>query len=183
MGYPDSPGPVVVGIDGSRAAIGAAQWAVDEAVTRDVALRLVHLIHMAGATPDATDEDFRLEVEYAESALRAAHLAVEASGQPVKVETAVLRGDLVNILVEESSDATMICVGSSAGSRAECWAPPPPHWPAECTAPWRSSGLIPTRRRPTPAGSQSSLTTSPTTTRSCIKLSPRRNYGTRVSSR
>ncbi len=112
MGYPDSPGPVVVGIDGSRAAIGAAQWAVDEAVSRDVALRLVHVIHMAGATPDTMDVQFRLEEEYAESALRAAHLAIEASGQPVKVETAVLRGDLVNILVEESSAATMMCVGS-----------------------------------------------------------------------
>jgi nucleotide-binding universal stress UspA family protein len=113
MCYPDSPGPVVVGIDGSRAAIGAAQWAVDEAVSRDVALRLVYVIHMAGASPDTTDEDFRVEVVYAELALRAAHLAVETSGQPVKVETAVLRGDLVNVLVEESSAATMMCVGSA----------------------------------------------------------------------
>lgn len=44
---PDStktPLPVVVGIDGSQAAIGAAEWAIDEAVTREVPLRLVAVI-------------------------------------------------------------------------------------------------------------------------------------------
>ena len=35
---------VVVGIDGSRAAVGAALWAVDEAVSRDIPLRLVYAI-------------------------------------------------------------------------------------------------------------------------------------------
>ena len=35
--------PVVVGIDGSQAAIDAATWAVDEAVSRGVPLRLVHV--------------------------------------------------------------------------------------------------------------------------------------------
>ena len=33
--------PVVVGIDGSRPGIDAALWAVDEAVSRDIPLRLV----------------------------------------------------------------------------------------------------------------------------------------------
>ncbi len=32
------PPVVVVGIDGSRSAIGAALWAVDEAVSRDIPL-------------------------------------------------------------------------------------------------------------------------------------------------
>jgi nucleotide-binding universal stress UspA family protein len=35
---------VVVGIDGSQAAIQAAEWAVDEAVSREVPLRLVEVI-------------------------------------------------------------------------------------------------------------------------------------------
>lgn len=39
----DRYGPVVVGIDGSRAAIHAAQWAIDEAVDRNVPLCLVHV--------------------------------------------------------------------------------------------------------------------------------------------
>jgi nucleotide-binding universal stress UspA family protein len=44
MSNAESPGPVVVGIDGSDAAIGAAQWAAKEAVHQDVPLRLVHVI-------------------------------------------------------------------------------------------------------------------------------------------
>ena len=35
---------VVVGIDASQAAIQAAEWAVDEAVSREVPLRLVEVI-------------------------------------------------------------------------------------------------------------------------------------------
>lgn len=35
--------PIVVGIDGSTAALKAAEWAVDEAVSRDIPLRLIHV--------------------------------------------------------------------------------------------------------------------------------------------
>ena len=48
--------PIVVGIDGSKAAIRAALWAVDEAVSRDVPLRLVYAIlqdNTQQADPDA----------------------------------------------------------------------------------------------------------------------------------
>ncbi len=34
--------PVVVGVDGSQAALTATLWAFDEAVRREVPLRLVH---------------------------------------------------------------------------------------------------------------------------------------------
>jgi nucleotide-binding universal stress UspA family protein len=41
----NTPQPsVVVGIDGSQTAIQAAEWAVDEAVSREVPLRLVEVI-------------------------------------------------------------------------------------------------------------------------------------------
>ncbi len=40
---------IVVGIDGSPAAVEAALWAIDEAVERDIPLRLVYVI-------DSTDE-------------------------------------------------------------------------------------------------------------------------------
>ncbi len=35
---------VVVGIDGSQAAVNVAKWAVDEAIDRQLPLRLVHVI-------------------------------------------------------------------------------------------------------------------------------------------
>ena len=45
-----SPSPsVVVGIDGSRSAVNAALWAVDEAVGRDIPLRLIYAIDPADA--------------------------------------------------------------------------------------------------------------------------------------
>jgi nucleotide-binding universal stress UspA family protein len=107
----ESTGPVVVGIDGSRAAIEAAKWAIDEATNRDVALRLIHVISI-GQVPIGPTEDFRLETEYAESALRAASKTVEANGRPVKVETAVLRGEAADTLIAESLGSSLICLGS-----------------------------------------------------------------------
>ena len=46
MNSAESPGPVVVGVDGSDAAIGAAEWAAREAVHQDVPLRLVYVIQI-----------------------------------------------------------------------------------------------------------------------------------------
>jgi len=102
----ESAPPVVVGIDGSHTAIHAALWAVDEAVSRDTALRLVHVIDRP------TDQDDSLEVQAAEAALRAADAAIQETHKPVKVETAILRGKPQTALIEESRAAAMICVGS-----------------------------------------------------------------------
>lgn len=107
----DSPRPVVVGIDGSEAAIGAAQWAAKEAVHQDVPLRLVHVVHVAGKSTESASA-YPAEHDYAESSLRAACLAVEATGLPVKIDTAVVHGDVGSALMAESDSATMICVGS-----------------------------------------------------------------------
>jgi nucleotide-binding universal stress UspA family protein len=105
--------PVVVGVDGSQSAIQAARWAIDEAIIRDVPLRLVHVTHEAvqPATLASADNE-RLAFEYGENALRLAHEAVAASGKSVKVETTILRGDPTVALAAESHDADMICVGS-----------------------------------------------------------------------
>jgi nucleotide-binding universal stress UspA family protein len=111
MNSAESPGPVVVGIDGSEAAIGAAEWAVKEAVHQDVPLRLVHVIQVAGESI-ASASACPAEEDYAESSLRAACLAAEATGLPVKIDTAVLHGDVDSVLLAESNSATMICVGS-----------------------------------------------------------------------
>jgi nucleotide-binding universal stress UspA family protein len=49
--------------------------------------------------------------------LRAARLAVEGTGLPVKIDTAVLRADVDSALIAESENATLICVGSLGISR------------------------------------------------------------------
>ena len=111
MNHAEPPGSVVVGVDGSNAAIEAAKWAAKEAVHQDVPLRLVYVIEIPDG-PMSSDLADSAEKEYAESSLRAAYLAVEATGLPVKMDTAVLYGDVDSALIAESSDAVLICVGS-----------------------------------------------------------------------
>jgi nucleotide-binding universal stress UspA family protein len=100
---------VVVGVDGSNAAINAVRWAVDEAVSRDIPLRLVYVDQPSepSGSPARTG---RLAV--ARSALGDAQRAVEAAGKPVKVETEILTGKPLAKLMEESRPAAMMCVGA-----------------------------------------------------------------------
>lgn len=99
---------IIVGIDGSHAAITAALWGVDEAISRAVPLRLVSVIKPTHPSPDDYDRD----LAHAERSLREAQSAVEAAGKLVKIETDIPRGPAGPVLVEASRDAEMICVGS-----------------------------------------------------------------------
>lgn len=104
---PSAP-TVVVGVDGSKAATNAACWAVDEAVSRDIALRLVYVIepHLSGAkVHDA-------QLAAARSALYDARRAVEATRKTVKMETEILSGNPLTKLTEESRSAALMCVGA-----------------------------------------------------------------------
>ncbi len=103
--------PVVVGIDGSDAAMNAALWAIDEAISRDVPLQIVHVTHIEEQTAPEKGR-FRLDVQDAESALRVAKAAVEATGKHVKVETEILWGSIETALINESRNAAMVCLGS-----------------------------------------------------------------------
>ena len=116
MNNPMSPGPVVVAIEGSNAAIGAAEWAAKEAMHHDLPLRLVHVIHTTDKTTNGADVN-PVENEYAETCLRAACSAVKATGIPVQVDIAVLRGQIGATLVDESKGATLICLGSTGIGR------------------------------------------------------------------
>ncbi len=104
-----SASAVVVGVDGSKAAINAACWAVDEAVSRDVPLRLVYVIEPSHPSGTGHAEG---QLAAARSALYVAGRAAEATGKPVKIETEVLRGKPLTELMEQSRSAAMICVGS-----------------------------------------------------------------------
>ena len=66
-----TPRSIVVGIDGSKAALRAAYWAVDEAVKRDVPLRLLYAID-ADHARETTPVDMARKLATAESA-RAQH--------------------------------------------------------------------------------------------------------------
>ena len=114
----DHDSSVAVGIDGSNAAIHAAEWAVDEAVSREVPLRLVYVISARSEpAPFAAVGNESMEREYGETALAMASAAVEAVGKPVKIETAMLHGDPASELVAVSRNVSTICVGSTGIGR------------------------------------------------------------------
>jgi nucleotide-binding universal stress UspA family protein len=116
MQNPMSTPSVVVAIDGSKAAIGAAEWAAKEALHRALPLRLVHVIHTADQTIGAGGVP-SIENEYADDCLRAACAAVRATGVYVELDTAVLRGEVGSALIDESKGAVLICLGSTGIGR------------------------------------------------------------------
>lgn len=104
-----SPPPaVVVGIDGSRAAVDAALWAVDESISRDVPLRLLYAIDPVTDDPQSAAR----ELATAEIAVRYAFMAIEATEQPVKIEVEIVQEKPVRALLAASRSAALICVGA-----------------------------------------------------------------------
>jgi nucleotide-binding universal stress UspA family protein len=108
---------VVVGIDGSQSATQAAVWAVDEAVSRDIPLRLVYVIDAVSPPGPGTE---LAHLAAARSALGGTQRTVEATGKPVKIETEVLWGTPLTKLSEQSRSAAMICIGSM-GIKHACY--------------------------------------------------------------
>lgn len=100
--------PIVVGIDGSQAAIAAAIWGVDEAIARGVPLRLVSVVQQAHLLAD----DNGAHTASAQAALGKAQRAIEGSGRFVDIQTDILQGPAASVLVALSLDAEMVCVGS-----------------------------------------------------------------------
>ncbi len=111
MGRSLAPGAVVVGVDGSKAAIHAALWAVDEALSRDVPLRLLHSIVPADAG-QADPEVMARELATAEAVICRAVTAIEATHQPVKIETEIAQALPISSLIHASASAAMVCVGA-----------------------------------------------------------------------
>jgi nucleotide-binding universal stress UspA family protein len=101
---------VVVGIDGSRSAHAAALWAVDEAVSRDIPLRLVYAVDPDD--PSGSDPpDAARDPGAAEIALRYAFTSVESTDKPVKIEAEILQSAPARALIDASRSAAMLCLG------------------------------------------------------------------------
>jgi nucleotide-binding universal stress UspA family protein len=111
MTQQDGSQSVVVGIDGTQAALDGATWAVAEAVSLGLPLRLVHVSaakHTFHSRVDAVGGD----AGHAQSALYRAEMAVHDMGIPVQIETAIARGRPECVLIDESRRAALVCVGS-----------------------------------------------------------------------
>lgn len=114
MGQSDLPSPaVIVGVEGSSDGLPAALWAVDEAVSRDIPLRLICVLD-----PDSEPGTPRgaAELDTAELAIRHLVTAVESTDMPVKIEVETLYGRLTDALLQASQSAAMICVASCYGT-------------------------------------------------------------------
>ena len=105
-----TPPSSVVGIDGSRAAIHAALWATDEAVSRDIPLRLLYAIEPDDAQTPRDRAARKLAI--AENAIRYAFTAVEAADKPVKIEVEITQERAITSLIRASASADMVCVGA-----------------------------------------------------------------------
>ncbi|KMO76483.1 universal stress protein [Mycolicibacterium obuense] len=103
----DTAPSVVVGIDGSAAALEAALWAIDEAEHRDATLRLVSVVD----DDEATDADGPATT-FAQTAAKNAASAIEATGRPVRVDVSIVHGRPVEALLRASRSAILLCVGA-----------------------------------------------------------------------
>lgn len=107
---------VVVGIDGSDQAERAALWAADEAVSRNAALRLIYVIRtdLSGTLAAA---EYEIAVTTAKHALKSACDRIDEYRGAVTVSTAIAEGSPAAVLLAESDDADMLCVGWTGMNR------------------------------------------------------------------
>lgn len=110
-----NPPAVVVGIDGSDTALGAAQWAAEMAVRRGLSLTLLHATptidwHFAYADgpadlADGTEGD---------GSLTAAEAAVHSKHPDLAIRAAAVRGAVAGALADAAQTARLLVVGSGA---------------------------------------------------------------------
>ena len=108
--------PIVVGVDGSQAALDAVRWAACEARYRNTGLRLVDAV---GTMPAPRPGDPRVGVLYREALLDEAADAVGEAATLAQrtvpgtdVVTEVLTGEPVPSLVAESERAPLVVLGN-----------------------------------------------------------------------
>ena len=105
--------PVVVGIDGSRTALGAALWAIDEAVERDVRCAWYMPPRQRGRTPHPTARTtLKSNMAKHHCVPRRPPSARPESRSRLKRRSA---GPVDEALIMESRSASMLCVGSRKG--------------------------------------------------------------------
>lgn len=101
---------VVVGIDGSQAAIRAARWAVREVAGTPTPLRLLYCSELP---PDANRNARSEMVAAADKSVHDACLAIEALGKSVKFEIDIVEDHPLRALVEASRSAQLLCIGNA----------------------------------------------------------------------
>lgn len=103
---------IIVGVDGSSAASTALEWAVDECRVRGCTLLVVHSLEARDGQQAAGAPAFDGYDEFAERLL-SGHAAAASDRQPgVPVTTLLSLDPPVDTLIDLSSDAEMVVVGT-----------------------------------------------------------------------
>lgn len=103
---------IVVGIDGSPGASAALAWAVDECRVRACTLLVVHALDARDRQPKAGEPAFGGYDEFAEQLLTGHAAAASARRPGVPVTTLLSPGLPADTLIDLSSDAEMVVVGT-----------------------------------------------------------------------
>ncbi|SBS76097.1 UspA domain-containing protein [uncultured Mycobacterium sp.] len=106
--------PVVVGIDGSDAALGAARWAAEFATKHALPLTLLHAIprldwHFASAADASTGLEGN-----GDGVLAAAEAVVRSAYPALAISTATVKGAVATALADASQSARVLVVGTGA---------------------------------------------------------------------
>jgi nucleotide-binding universal stress UspA family protein len=108
---------ILVGVDGSAAALAAVRWAAHDAALRNVPLTLVHVVNtpVPGSSQVPTPAGFRQwqetrAREFIKSATKVAEESTRECG-PVQIDSKVFYSATVRTLVDLSKEAQMVVVG------------------------------------------------------------------------
>ncbi|MFI7445995.1 universal stress protein [Nonomuraea sp. NPDC049714] len=102
---------VVVGVDGSKAAAVALDWAVDDAARRGLVLRVV-LVRQPWAAEHPRSADYESRTEQCHRLLDAAADRARARSPGLETTTALVTGAVVERLRTESETADTVVIGS-----------------------------------------------------------------------
>ena len=105
------PGPITAGIDGTEESLAALGWAAREAVRRGTGLRVVHAWRFqAYEGIDAGDRD--TQANWARDAMAEAVRAVTGRHTGLEVDTDLVEGGSVDVLVAAAADSELLVLGS-----------------------------------------------------------------------
>lgn len=104
---------IVVGVDGSDDALGAARWAAEFAAAYGIPLSLVHAIpklrwHFAGVDPAADLE----RTADGDAVLAAAEAAVRSAHPDLAIRAEAVKGGVASVLADASESARIVVVGA-----------------------------------------------------------------------
>jgi nucleotide-binding universal stress UspA family protein len=107
--------PVVVGVDGSRESLAAADWAAEEALRRGLPLRLVHA--WIGLSPDSSQlPELEAPRYWARRILRGAMDQLNERHPQVHLRAEQVSRPAVDALTEAGAEAELLVLGSRAFS-------------------------------------------------------------------